>query len=236
MRKTLDLTGVKFGKLIAISSLEKRDKDNRMLWVCKCDCGNTKIVKSNPFSQGLIRSCGKSECRPNFVDFVGKKYGKLIVESFYGVNKRGSRYWNCKCNCEKKCIVSSYKLKKVKNIGCSKECSHLLPNNQSIINRAYEGHLHAATLRNIKSHLTLEQYVEVAKMPCSYCKGFSIRKNRNDPTKTMPLNSVDRKDNENYYKTLNIQSCCFVCQSMKSNMSNEEFLQHINKINKALKL
>lgn len=56
MGKSKDLTNQRFGKLVAI----KIDKkiDGRNYWLCKCDCGNTKVVKSSTLGSGAVISCG----------------------------------------------------------------------------------------------------------------------------------------------------------------------------------
>ena len=55
--KSLDLTGKRFGKLIAIKpTLEKRN--NSIVWLCKCDCGNTAYVAADCLNSGKTKSCG----------------------------------------------------------------------------------------------------------------------------------------------------------------------------------
>ena len=46
MGKFVDLTGQRFGNLTVI---ERRgsDKYKNALWLCKCDCGNEVLIKSN---------------------------------------------------------------------------------------------------------------------------------------------------------------------------------------------
>lgn len=53
--KELDLTGQRFGRLVAI---EKTRVDNKTAWVCKCDCGNLKIVKTGNLRCNATKSCG----------------------------------------------------------------------------------------------------------------------------------------------------------------------------------
>lgn len=53
----LDLTGQRFGKLTVIRKTEKR-LHHYVLWECKCDCGNTKLVKSGHLTSGHVVSCG----------------------------------------------------------------------------------------------------------------------------------------------------------------------------------
>lgn len=57
MSKREDLTGERFGRLIA---LEFRGSDNsgHTQWLCECECGNTKIVRSNDLKAGRVVSCG----------------------------------------------------------------------------------------------------------------------------------------------------------------------------------
>lgn len=55
--KTKDLSGQRFSRLTVIAYAGK-NKHNRSLWLCKCDCGNTKVISSNALQQGTTKSCG----------------------------------------------------------------------------------------------------------------------------------------------------------------------------------
>lgn len=55
--KVKDLTGQHFGKLTALSIINKNEK-GRKQWLCKCDCGNTVIVPSTSLINGNTKSCG----------------------------------------------------------------------------------------------------------------------------------------------------------------------------------
>jgi len=46
MAKALDLTGQRFGKLIAIKRAPSRN-DRYTRWICQCDCGNKCEVKTD---------------------------------------------------------------------------------------------------------------------------------------------------------------------------------------------
>ena len=56
-RKFSDLTNQRFGRLIAIKRI-KNKLSKRTQWLCKCDCGNTKIVDMACLQSGDTRSCG----------------------------------------------------------------------------------------------------------------------------------------------------------------------------------
>lgn len=53
-KKPEDLTGQKFGKLTPLYWFHK---DNRVLWHCQCDCGNTIDVLTNVLKSGRTQSC-----------------------------------------------------------------------------------------------------------------------------------------------------------------------------------
>ena len=54
-----DITGQRFGKLVAIRPTSKR-KFERVFWECKCDCGVTKVIDGTTMRRGSVKSCGCS--------------------------------------------------------------------------------------------------------------------------------------------------------------------------------
>ena len=57
MSKELDLTGKRFGKLVAIQ-IDKNPNTKRRKWMCLCDCGNSVSVATNHLTSGQTISCG----------------------------------------------------------------------------------------------------------------------------------------------------------------------------------
>jgi hypothetical protein len=57
-RKPEDLTGQRFGKLVAIKIAGQRETTGAIRWWCKCDCGQEKIVRAGNLKQGMTKSCG----------------------------------------------------------------------------------------------------------------------------------------------------------------------------------
>lgn len=51
-----DMTGFRVGKLEVIEYVETRS--NQAYWLCKCDCGNSKIVRGSHLRLGDVKSCG----------------------------------------------------------------------------------------------------------------------------------------------------------------------------------
>ena len=54
--KQKDITGKKFGRLVAIRPSFYKGKD--WYWLFRCDCGNEKIIKKSNVTHGETNSCG----------------------------------------------------------------------------------------------------------------------------------------------------------------------------------
>lgn len=52
-----DLSNKRFGRLIAIEATDKRH-DSKVIWKCKCDCGEECFVVSRSLVLGHTKSCG----------------------------------------------------------------------------------------------------------------------------------------------------------------------------------
>jgi hypothetical protein len=57
LKKSKDLTGFRYGRLIVIST-SHRDKKGMLHWMCKCDCGVIKSVLGMSLLDGNTQSCG----------------------------------------------------------------------------------------------------------------------------------------------------------------------------------
>lgn len=51
------MIGKRFGRLVVQSKTDKRN-NGRIVWQCKCDCGNTAYVSTTYLNNGDTRSCG----------------------------------------------------------------------------------------------------------------------------------------------------------------------------------
>ena len=109
--------GKKYGKLTVVSFAGKTEY-GKLLWNCKCDCGNQVIVQTGHLHSGAQKSCGKCYKLPvNFKDETGNRYGKLLVIS-RAESKNNEAYWNCQCDCGNTCIVSGAKLRSGNTSSC----------------------------------------------------------------------------------------------------------------------
>lgn len=88
----LDLIGKRYGRLTVIKRLDS--VNYRVRWLCKCDCGNEKIVKTIDLQRGATKSCGclQKERREN----QPSKYPKdlrinRLRHIWYGMIRRCTR-------------------------------------------------------------------------------------------------------------------------------------------------
>ena len=56
MPKKIDLTGIRFGRLVANRTVGR--KNGRYVWECVCDCGNIVRVEVSKLKNGHTNSCG----------------------------------------------------------------------------------------------------------------------------------------------------------------------------------
>lgn len=57
MRIFNNILGERYGRLVVIKQAGK-DKHGGYLWLCKCDCGNEKVILANSLLSGKTQSCG----------------------------------------------------------------------------------------------------------------------------------------------------------------------------------
>lgn len=54
----LDLSGMCFGRLLALRCTGQKNNNGSMMWECRCDCGNTVTKNSSSLRTGWTKSCG----------------------------------------------------------------------------------------------------------------------------------------------------------------------------------
>ena len=111
--KKLDLTGERFGQLVAVRTTGK-SSSGQVLWLCKCDCGTEKEVITQNLRKGRTKSCGNHKVKR----LEGEKFGKLTAIEEVGRKKKSGVLWRCKCECGKEIITISARL----TSGSSRSC------------------------------------------------------------------------------------------------------------------
>lgn len=115
-----DITGQRFGRLVAWEPSDMHDAYGSTIWRCRCDCGNTVLVPIGQLTSGMKKSCG---ClgHPPLKEFVGKRFGRLTVISYAG-KRSGMHRWRCLCDCGNVTVVGQTLLQsgKTRSCGCLK--------------------------------------------------------------------------------------------------------------------
>lgn len=92
MKKSIDISGKKFGKLTAIKAVGKKlsstGKIKSTLWECQCDCGNIIITTRNNLY--ISKSCGCT--RLEHIKNLSKSLGRLKPSGWSARNKLMRKY------------------------------------------------------------------------------------------------------------------------------------------------
>ena len=132
--KRIDLTGQRFGRLTVIQ-YDHAEHDGAH-WLCKCDCGNEKVIAGYLLRNGATKSCGclKSDAsraaldkaraaltaRPRN-DLTGQRFGRLVVLGLADVpDRKGFIFWRVRCDCgtEKTVMQNNLVSGQTKSCGC----------------------------------------------------------------------------------------------------------------------
>ena len=104
-----------------------------------------------------------------------------------------------------------------------------LPEGQAVANEVLSGYRKQAENRTIQFDLSDDEVLELFHNNCYYC-GTPPSNKRNGYNGTFVYNGLDRIDNALGYNILNVVSCCWICNRMKSSLSEEDFIEHIERI------
>lgn len=197
MPKFRDRVGDIYGRLKVVRHAGK-DARNKHLWMCKCDCGNEKIVVSDNLSSGKSKSCGclKSE----FLAKSGNQYGlhENRVDAILKIQYSHLRRRHIKLS-EKECI--DFELYKYLAL---KECFYC--------GAGYSKKLHDRTNESTKGKILSDTFVEcngidrldsskgyIKGNVCSCCKYCNTAKNTMSTVEF--LNFIKRVHDYNFGST-----------------------------------
>lgn len=129
MKNPIDLTGQRFGRLVVIEKAGN-NKEGRAMWLCRCSCGNERIILGKSLRNGHTQSCGclnkEINSERSLINRVGQRFGRLVVEERAQdyIAKNGNHHvmWRCRCDCGNTTIADSCQLSsgKTKSCGCLK--------------------------------------------------------------------------------------------------------------------
>lgn len=125
LRSRKDITNQRFDRLVALYPTEER-QGGKIIWLCKCDCGNEVKVPIDRLTGKNTQSCGclsKEKTSERFcIDLTGQTFGKLTVIKRDNTKNYKRVHWLCKCSCGNSELesVDGYYLRSGEKTQCSK--------------------------------------------------------------------------------------------------------------------
>jgi len=178
--------------------------------------------------------CCSVKCKDKFriIDIRNKKYGMLSVLDKPIIRRKGKTFFVCKCDCGRITEKEGWNLRNNVTTNCG--CKTKLPKGESACRWMFNYYKNqCGEKRGHCFDLILDDFKEITKQDCFYCgekpSNICDRSSRR-ANGTFTYNGIDRKDNTKGYTKNNIVPCCKVCNSMKSKLSEKEFISHIKKI------
>lgn len=183
---------------------------------------------------------------------IGKKVGHVTVIKFNHKKSNKEYYFECLCECGNICIKRAdilYNPNSKVSCGCKTSTyratmkGKLAPNRVKDNSKSKEGlfknYKRGATERDLEFDLELETFIKLTSENCSFCgkapeKQYPSRSNKgtDNPLRYYYYNGLDRIDPNLGYKLTNVQPCCEDCNYAKSDLSEDRFLDLVEKIYK----
>jgi len=178
----------------------------------------------------------------NEIDMAGQKFGRLLVIS-RAPSRHKRAYWNCVCDCGKSCIANGKYMRQGKKQSCgclASELSRLrkpeldkfntLPPGEAARNLLYATYICSAEKRGLDFAITKEDFVSLTQGNCFYCGMNPNQVCKPDIGGRYIYNGIDRRDNLLGYTLTNSVPCCKLCNWMKNQFSERDFLYHCRMI------
>lgn len=224
MRKIIDETGNRYGKIVVVS-YAGQNKHKQRLWHCKCDCGKSKIILGNCLRSGQSKSCGCLQIK----DRTGKRYGKLVVIEYVGQSKFKVALWKCLCDCGNTIVVNGTSLQSKNTKSCG--CLRRLPRKQILFNGVFGNIKRGAGVRGYSFDLSKDQVRALHKETCFYCgKPPSNTRSEKVTNENYIYSGIDRVENNKGYIMSNCVPCCADCNYAKGSRTMAEFLDWLKRV------
>lgn len=128
-----DITGQRFGRLVALQKTGRRIHGMNVEWEFRCDCGALTCTSVHAVKNGNTNSCGcygkDRVAETQRLQLAGKRIGSLTAVKFsHNFTKangsKGQAYWLWQCDCGEQLTASgasiSNRFKRQNNVACMK--------------------------------------------------------------------------------------------------------------------
>lgn len=237
-----DWVGIKINRLLFIGSTHTK-KAGHVIWELLCDCGATVYSAASRVANGHTKSCGCLKIELDRKDWAGQKYGMLTFVS--PIDKRTSNavVWKLLCDCGNTTFSIGSSVVRGNKSSCG--CYFKIQARKSK-NRKYKPHITSARTiwkGSYKDGCDFDTFLNLSQLPCYYCNRLPHRTynagglNRVRPGSEEQIahgdftyNGLDRIDSSKDHAPDNIVTCCYDCNTAKSAMSLDKFLELIQLI------
>ena len=81
--------GSRFGKLTVLKRTEKRHGREKPRWLCRCDCGNEKVIWASNLNNGSTKSCGCLHKESVALPLGVAAFNKMVYHMKHNASTRG---------------------------------------------------------------------------------------------------------------------------------------------------
>lgn len=227
-RRLLEI-GERFGKLTVIERAP--DLDEHTVYLCQCDCGNTKVARAHRLRSGVTKSCGclvgkDGEARRKLLE-IGERFGKLTVVE-RAPDRNGGTAYLCQCDCGNTTVVRAGRLRRgQKSCGCAQK----LEKGESGFRALLANYREDAEKRGLAFDLSKEEFRELVTSNCFYCGVLpSSIKKTGSKNGAFIYNGVDRMDSSLGYEKGNVVTCCKMCNWSKHTRDYDEWIEWLDRL------
>lgn len=240
------------GQTVGCLTLIEKVEDK---WKVKCTkCGSECLLSTSALSG--YRKNDKQTCSqcPKTPKSSKYKPGDILGNCFELMEFLGGNDWKVRCTkCGRIQTQSVSNMNRHRRDTCyfcehpsaernpksngGRKGTNLLPINERIYNY-YSSRILQQNEKGSKKYkewnLTLSEFSELIHQPCHYCGAEPSTNNmwnngaaRVTANEVVKINGIDRIDSSKGYSMNNCVPCCHICNRMKSDLTTEEFLEHI---------
>lgn len=230
MNKVKDISGQKFEFLTVLKDF--RRESERTYWYCECQCGNKKWIRSESIRKVGHCGCLKKKIKP----LAGRRFGRLLVQDRFKQEKKSCKtrtFWLCVCDCgEEKWIKRNALVSgNTTSCGCYSKEVRSRKMGAAAQRKLYGRYRKDADRRGHDFNISEDDFLRIASAPCAYCKRTEVSEYAPKRTNgSFKYTGVDRIDSSLGYSINNCQPCCVDCNRAKWQLSEDEFLGHIELI------
>ena len=122
MPTKIDETGNRYGRLLVLKEMPRKEGEYPVRWRCRCDCGKETVVYGTSLRNGNTRSCGclhkELTRRALKKDEQGNRYGRWLVLEEEPQSPNKPTHWRCRCDCGTEKVVYGYQLRNGESTSC----------------------------------------------------------------------------------------------------------------------